>query len=159
VRGGWSTAEGASVHDGFAAPLLRPPSTPIGRLALALLGWPPLGVAVASAIGETTGCGRFSASCAEVFAPGTWIVQIAILLLLFALPRVAGWSAVGTLTALAAAVPAAVVLSAGGASRQPEASAGALAAVLGLAYVAGVAWAVTRRWWSQGGSRRVPWGR
>ena len=103
-----------SSHDGFAAPLLRTPVTPAGRLGLALLGWPPLGVAVATAIGESSGCGRFAASCAEVFSPGTWIVQVAIVLLLFALPRIAGWSAVGTLVALAAAIPTAVALSAGG---------------------------------------------
>jgi curved DNA-binding protein CbpA len=141
---------------GLAAPLLHSPTTPAGRLGLALLGWPPLGVAVSTAIGETTGCGRFSASCAEVFSPGTWIVQIAIILLLLALPRLAGWSAVGTLVSLAAAVPTAVLLSAGGASRQPEASVAVLMAVLGLAYVGGVAWAIAGRWrpWAQGG--RVP---
>jgi curved DNA-binding protein CbpA len=150
---------GGSARDGFAAPLLRPPTTPAGRLGLALLGWPPLGVAAATAVGESTGCGRFAASCAEVFSPGTWIVQIAIVLLLLALPRLAGWSAVGTLVALAAAIPTAIALSAGGGSRQPEASAGVLMAVLGLAYVAGVVWAIAHRWWPSGGSGRVPWPR
>jgi len=142
--------------DGFAAPLLRLPTTPAGRLGLALLGWPPLGVAAATAVGESTGCGRFAASCAEVFSPGTWILQIAIVLLLLALPRLAGWSAVGTLAALAAAIPTAIALSAGGGSRQPEASAGVLLAVLGLAYVVGVAWAIARRWWPAGTNGRVP---
>ncbi|HEX5824228.1 MAG TPA: DnaJ domain-containing protein [Candidatus Limnocylindrales bacterium] len=146
-------------NTGLGGPLLRLPTTPAGRLGLALLGWPPLGVAVATAIGESTGCGRFAASCAEVFSPGTWIVQVAIVLLLLALPRVAGWSAVGTLVALAAAIPAAIALSAGGGSRQPEASTGVLLAVLGLAYVAGVAWAIAGRWWPSGGSSRVPWRR
>ena len=146
----------AAARDGLAAPLLHPPTTPAGRLGLALLGWPPLGVAVATAIGESTGCGRFSASCAEVFSPGTWIVQIVIILLLLALPRLAGWSAVGTLVSLAAAVPTAVLLSAGGGSRQPEASVAVLMAVLGLAYVGGVAWAIAGLWrpWARGG--RVP---
>jgi hypothetical protein len=132
------------------------PTTPAGRLGLALLGWPPLGVAAATAVGESTGCGRFAASCAEVFSPGTWILQIAIVLLLLALPRLAGWSAVGTLAALAAAIPTAIALSAGGGSRQPEASAGVLLAVLGLAYVVGVAWAIARRWWPPGANGRVP---
>jgi len=152
---GTSRAPGPA-GDGTAAPLLHLPTTPAGRLGLALLGWPPLGVAVSTAIGESTGCGRFSASCAEVFSPGTWIVQIAIILLLLALPRLAGWSAVGTLVSLAAAVPTAVLLSAGGASRQPEASVAVLMAVLGLAYIGGVAWAIAGRWrpWAHGG--RVP---
>ena len=156
---GRNRPSGRTDHDGFAAPLLRPPTTPAGRLGLALLGWPPLGVAAATAVGESTGCGRFAASCAEVFSPGTWIVQIAIVLLLLALPRLAGWSAVGTLVALAAAIPTAIALSAGGGSRQPEASAGVLLAVLGLAYVAGVAWAIAHRWWPSDGSGRVPWPR
>jgi hypothetical protein len=142
--------------DGIAAPLLRPPTTPAGRLGLALLGWPPLGVVCSTVIGESTGCGRFSASCSEVFSPGTWIVQVAIILLLLALPRVAGWSAVGTLFALAAAVPTAVLLSAGGGSRQPDASATLLLGVLGVAYVAGVVWAIARRWWPSAVGRRVP---
>ncbi len=132
-------------------PLVRVPSTSLGRLALALLGWPPLGVAVATGIGESTGCGRFAASCGEVFSPGTWIVQIAIILLLLAIPQLAAWSAVGTLAALAAAIPTAVVLSAGGGSRQPDASAGLLLAVLGLAYLAGVAWAIVRQRWPRPG--------
>jgi hypothetical protein len=142
--------------DGSLAPLFRAPTTPTGRLGLALLGWPPLGVAVATAIGESTGCGRFSASCAEVFSPGTWIVQVAIILLLLALPRLAGWSAVGTLVALAAAVPTAVFLSASGGSNAPEASAGLLAAVLGVAYVGGVGWAIVHRWWPSARGPRVP---
>ena len=147
---------GGAGHDGLAAPLLRSPTTPSGRLGLALLGWPPLGVAVANAIGESTGCGRFAASCAEVFSPGTWIVQVAIVMLLFAAPRIAGWSAVGTLVALGAAIPTAVALSAGGGSRQPEASSGVLLGVLGLAYVAGVVWAIAHRWRPWAGRGRVP---
>ena len=126
---------------------------------LALLGWPPLGVATATLIGESTGCGRFAASCGEVFSPGTWIVQIAIVLLLLAVPRLAAWSAVGSIVALAAAIPTAVALSAGGGSRQPETSAGVLLAVLGLAYVAGVAWAIVGRGWPWARGSRVPWRR
>jgi hypothetical protein len=150
----WAGARRA--ENGNLAPLFRTPSTPAGRLGLALLGWPPLGVAAATAIGESTGCGRFSASCAEVFSPGTWIVQVAIILLLLAVPRLAGWSALGTLVALAAAVPAAVVLSASGGSNAPDVSAGLLATVLGVAYVAGVGFAIVHRWWPSGRAARVP---
>lgn len=146
-------------RDALAGPLLRAQATGTGRLVLALLGWPPLGVATATLIGESTGCGRFAASCGEVFSPGTWIVQIAIVLLLLAVPRLAAWSAVGSIVALAAAIPTAVALSAGGGSRQPETSAGVLLAVLGLAYVAGVAWAIVGRGWPWARGSRVPWRR
>jgi hypothetical protein len=61
------------------------------------------------------------------------------------LPSLAALSAVGTLAALAASIPTAVVLSASGGSREPAASAAALGAVLAVAYAAGVAFALVRR--------------
>jgi hypothetical protein len=124
-----------------------------GRVAVALVGWPPIGVALSSAAGDVTGCGRFAASCVDVFGVGTWLVQLAIIVLLIAVPSLAAISATGTLAALAAAVPAAVILSATGGARQPEASAAVLAAVLAIAYLAGVAIGTARRL----GVRRVPW--
>src|SRR5439155_228198 len=93
---------------GAVAPTLPAARSATGRIAMALLGWPPLGLAVAAAIGEETGCGRFAASCGELSSPGTWIVHAAIILLLVALPPVAAWSAHGTIAALVAGVPAAI---------------------------------------------------
>ena len=95
-----------------------------------------------TAIDESSGCGRFAASCGELSSPGTWIVQAAILILLLALPRVAAWSAHGTLAALVVGAPSAVVLSAGGGARQPETSAAVLMVVVVAAYVLGVVYAV-----------------
>jgi hypothetical protein len=126
-------------------PLLREPTSSIGRLAMAALGWPPLGIFLAVAIGESTGCGRYAASCAEVSSPGTWLVNAMVVLLLLALPRVAVWSAHGTIAALIAGVPTAVALSAGGGSNVPEASGPVLLTVLAIAYLGGVAYAVVRR--------------
>ncbi|HET9615353.1 MAG TPA: hypothetical protein VFP22_11120, partial [Candidatus Limnocylindrales bacterium] len=155
ARGG-AALEG---RDRPAAPLppraggatLPMPTTPAGRLAFALLGWPPIGLALAAAIGEETGCGRFAASCDALAGPGTWVVQAAIVVLLLAIPSVARWSAHGTLATLIAGVPVAAVLSAGGGSRQPDASAAALGVVLALAYVVGVGYAV----WMSRRSRTV----
>ena len=126
----------------FTGPLLPAARTPLGRLLTALLGWPPLGLGVAAAIGEETGCGRFAASCAELNAPGTWIVQAAIFVLLLAVAVVARWSAHGTVATLVVGVPSAIVLSAGGGSREPEASSATLAVLLLVAYVLGVGYAL-----------------
>ncbi|HET7703434.1 MAG TPA: DnaJ domain-containing protein [Candidatus Limnocylindrales bacterium] len=124
------------------APLLREPTTALGRLAMALLGWPPLGLFAASVIDQSTGCGRYAASCSEVWSPGTWILNAAILLLLLAVSRVAAWSAHGTIAAVVVGVPTAVALSAGGGSNVPEASAPVLLGTLAVAYLAGVAFAI-----------------
>lgn len=151
LRGGVrSWIEPPAPHDGFRGPLLRDPGSPTGRLALALLGWPPLGVLAASAIDSSTGCGRFAASCPEISSPGTWIVHAAIILLLLALPRLALWSAHGTIAALVIGVPAAVVLSAAGGTNVRDASAPLLLSVLAAAYLIGILYAIV------GGRRAAP---
>jgi curved DNA-binding protein CbpA len=116
-------AGAATTQPGFHGPVLPRPSTPFGRLAIALLGWPPLALFAGSAIGESTGCGRYAASCSELSSPGTWILSVAILLLLLALPVVARWSAHGTIALLVIGVPSAVILSAAGGTNVPSASA------------------------------------
>jgi hypothetical protein len=115
------------------------------RVAVALLGWPPLGVAIAWLLGELSGCGRFSAGCVETFAVGTWVAQFAVLGVLLLIPPLAAASAVGTLAMLAAAIPASILLSAVGGAREPGAAAGILAVVLAIAWLAGAAFAVGRR--------------
>jgi hypothetical protein len=120
-----------------------PPGFPT-RAALALLGWPPLGFALATLINESSGCGRFAASCVDTFDVGTWIGQLAIIGLLLALPRLASISAIGTLVMLAAAGPAAVILSATGGASEREAAATLLTVLLIAAYVVGVVIALAR---------------
>ena len=126
-------------------PILREPTTPTGRLAMALLGWPPLAVFAAAAIDQSTGCGTYAASCAEASSPGTWILQAAIILLLLALPAVATWSAHGAIAALVVGVPAAVLLSVAGGTNVREMSGPILLGVLALAYLGGVGYAVAAR--------------
>jgi hypothetical protein len=120
-----------------------PPGFPT-RAALALLGWPPLGFALATFINEANGCGRFAASCVDTFDVGTWVGQLAIIGLLLALPRLASISAIGTLAMLAAAGPAAVILSATGGASEREAAATLLTVLLIAAYVVGVVIALAR---------------
>jgi hypothetical protein len=108
---------------------------------MALLGWPPLGVFAAAAIDQSTGCGRYAASCPEISSPGTWIVHAAILLLLLALPAVAAWSAHGTIATLVIGVPSSIALSAAGGTNVRETSGPILLSVLALAYLIGVVYA------------------
>jgi Meckel syndrome type 1 protein len=143
--GAWTTGPAADEPVAATGSLLEFRSGFPFRVGLALVGWPPLGVALSTVAGEVTGCGRFSASCVELFGVGTWLAQLAIIAILLALPSVAVLSAVGTVAALAAAVPTAVILSAAGGSREPAASASVLGAVLALAYLAGVVFATVRR--------------
>jgi hypothetical protein len=67
-------------------------------------------------------------------------------------PRAAGLSAAGLLGSLALAVPAAVILSAGGGSRQPDASVAILNVLFVIGYLVGVVLATARKL----GWRRVP---
>jgi hypothetical protein len=147
----------ATVHDAGAAPddriafdigarTLEPRiSGPGGRLAAALIGWPPIGLGVALAVGELSGCSRFAATCVEPLWAGIWLAQAAIIAVLLALPLLAGIAVVGSLAVLAAAIPSAVVLSAVGGSRSPAAAGGVLLALLALAWLVGVGLAIARR--------------
>jgi hypothetical protein len=116
-----------------------------GRVALALVGWPPIGLALALAIGEVSGCGRFAATCVETFSIGGWLGQLAVIAVLLLVPALAGIAAAGSIAVLAASVPAAVVLSAAGGSRRPDAAGGLLLVLLAVAWLAGAGFAVARR--------------
>jgi hypothetical protein len=143
---------GEAPFDPLAAAGLGPNGALLGsrggfpaRIGLALVGWPPIGVAIATVAGEVTGCGRFAATCVEPFGVGTWLAQLAVIVILLMVPSIAALSAVGTLAALATSIPTAVILSASGGSREPAASATILGGVLAVAYVAGFAFALARR--------------
>jgi hypothetical protein len=117
----------------------------MARVGLALIGWPAIGLAVTTLTGELTGCGRFAASCVDPFGVGTWLAQLVIIAILLVLPSVAALSAVGSLAALAASVPTAVILSATGGSHEQAASATVLGVALVLAYATGVLVTIVRR--------------
>ncbi len=119
--------------------LLAPPTTLTGRIGLALVGWPPIGIALVVAFGELTGCARFAATCDPSFNLGTWAAQLLVIALLAAVPLLAAIAASGTLAALAAAVPAAILLSALGGGRDPASAGAWLAAVLAVAWLVGAA--------------------
>jgi len=123
-----------------------------GRFVVAFFGWAPIAAVIAWLAGELSGCGRFTATCADPAGVWTTIPLLAVYGLLVAAPSVAGISAAGLLGSLAASVPAAVILSAGGGSRQQEASTAVLTVLFFIGYVVGVLLAVARKL----GWRRVP---
>jgi len=124
-----------------------PTDDPIRRLGLALVAWPPLGLAAASAIGGMTGCTSYSADCAGADTILPWLAQAAILGLLLLLPPLARLFVGGTIAVLVALVPVTAFLLVVGAGAAPQ-SAFALGALLATAWLGGVAFAArsgTRR--------------
>lgn len=117
-----------------------PADDPIRRLGLALVAWPPLGLAAAAAIGEVTGCASYAAECggSEPLLP--WLAQAAILGLLLLLPPIARVLAGGAVAVLIALLPITVFLLAIGGGAAPQAG-GVLAVLLAAAWLIGIGWA------------------
>jgi hypothetical protein len=116
---------------------------PIRRLGVALVAWPPIGLAAAAAIGDVTGCAVYSAECGGTEPLLPWLAQAAILGLLLLLPPIARLLAGGAVGVLVALVPLTAFLVAVGGSGAPQAGF-ALTFLLFLAWVAGVGWALTQ---------------
>ena len=152
TESGWARAGDARPptqdrEDLVGAPLRwlgAPADDPVRRLGLALVAWPPLGLATAALIGDATGCATFGAMCdgAEPMLP--WLAQAVILGLLLLLPPLTRILATGTIAVLLALLPITAFLVAFGASGAPEA-APVLAVLLGVAWLVGVALALAIR--------------
>jgi curved DNA-binding protein CbpA len=130
-----------------------PTDDPIRRLGLALVAWPPLGLASAAAIGDITGCTSYSAACGGSDAILPWLAQAVILGLLLLLPPLARLFVGGTIGVLLALVPVTAFLLVVGAGGAPQ-SAFVLGALLAAAWIGGVAFAArgaTRRAAGPGG--------
>jgi hypothetical protein len=157
-RDAWGStwpADARSIREGRrrASPGLSPrdlvgtaTDDPIRRLGIALVAWPPIGLAAAALIGDVTGCASFSATCGGTEPLLPWLAQAGILGLLLLLPPIARLLAGGAIGVLVALVPITAFLVAVGGSGAPQAGF-ALSFLLGLAWLGGVAWAVaqTRR--------------
>jgi hypothetical protein len=126
---------------GFASEL----GEPTRRFLLALIAWPPIGIALATAIGSATGCIDASASCTDAGRMAPWFAQAAILGLLLALPTLAAILAAGSVTAVVASVPITALLVALGANYDPGHATVVLAVLLAAAWAIGVCIAVARR--------------
>jgi hypothetical protein len=125
-------------HAPREAPRGRSSLEPLGRLMAALVAWPPLAIASATAIGDLTGCAGYAAACTGAAPLLPWLAQAAILGALLAAPPLARILAGGTLAVLVALVPITGVLVAMGAAYDPGGGP-ALAILLVLAWLAGVA--------------------
>ena len=117
-----------------------PTDDPIRRLGLALVAWPPIGLAAAAAIGDITGCTAYSVECAGSDTLLPWLAQAAILGLLLLLPPLARVFVGGTIAVLLALVPTTAFLLVVGAGGVPQAGF-ALGLLLAAAWLGGVAWA------------------
>jgi curved DNA-binding protein CbpA len=117
-----------------------PTDDPIRRLGLALVAWPPVGLAAAAAIGDITGCTAYSAECGGSDTLLPWLAQAAILGLLLLLPPLARLFVGGTIAVLVALVPITALLIVIGAGGAPQAGF-VLALLLAGAWLVGVAWA------------------
>ncbi|MEO8463127.1 MAG: hypothetical protein ABI555_07940 [Chloroflexota bacterium] len=118
--------------------------SPNRRLILALLAWPPLGIAAASVISWVTGCAVFSASCTSIASAYPWFAQLAIIGALFLVPAAARLLVGGTIAVTLLAFPAAATLVAGGASYDPVYGPASLFSVLAVVWLVGVALALAR---------------
>ena len=129
-----------------------PSDDPIRRLGFALVAWPPIGLAVAAFIAEATGCASSTAGCTGTEPLLPWLAQALILGALLLLPGVARILAGGALGVLLTLVPFMVFLVAIGGAGLPQGGL-ALGALLGIAWLGGVAWAAMRA--RQSGPRRA----
>ncbi len=110
---------------------------PVRRFGIALVAWPPIGLAAAAAIGEVTGCSAYAATCGGTDTLLPWLAQAGTLGLLLLLPPLARLLAGGTVALLLALVPVTAFLLVVGGAGQPEAGF-ALVFLLGVAWLLGV---------------------
>lgn len=116
-----------------------------GRVVRALIGWLPIAFGIDWVVGELTGCGRFAATCDGAAEPFVLLLQGGVLALLLLFPVLASLGTTAALTLFAAAVVTALILSATGSAVDGEPRRATLGAVLLIAWLVGLAIAVTRR--------------
>jgi hypothetical protein len=117
-----------------------PADDPIRRLGIALVAWPPLGLASAALIGDLTGCSVYSAACTGPEPLLPWLAQAGILGLLLLLAPVARLFAGGSIAVFVALIPISMFLLAVGGGGEKEAGF-ALWFLLAIAWLGGIGWA------------------
>jgi len=102
-----------------------------------VVGWAPIALGIGWLSGEISGCGRFAAGCDDTAAMSAWVAQIAALVVLLLVGRLARIASFATLTTLAAAIPAALLLSATGNPDDAVAGRTVLSGLLAIAWAVG----------------------
>jgi hypothetical protein len=141
----WDAAPAAATRDDPMADALPPGPSASRRLLLALIAWPPVGLAMALLFGEVTGCGRYSAGCPDPLPLAGLLIQPGIVGVFLLLPRITNPAAIASFATGLAALGGGTALSATGGARAPGVASGLLLLILAAAYVAGLAGAVSGR--------------
>jgi hypothetical protein len=115
------------------------------RVVRAIVGWLPIALGLGWAAGELTGCGRFAATCDQSAEPVVLVLQLAALAVLLLVPVLASLATAAAISVVAVAASAALILSAAGGAADTDSRRAALGAVLLLAWLVGLAFAVARR--------------
>ena len=124
----------------------QPPSRLLSRRTLvALLAWPPIGLALAGLFGELSGCTRYAATCADSGGLAPWAIQVPVLLAFLLMPAAARIGAVGSIALVIVAIPAGLTLAVAGGNRVPGTASALLLVICAIAYVVGVAGALSGR--------------
>lgn len=120
---------------------------------MAVLGLIPPAIGLAALSDALPACGGIAGTCSDPLTGGVWLVDLLVLCLLVALPRLGWIAAVGSVAFFVVGLLATPVLIVMGGSRTSPGTAAALTVVLIAAWLGGVALALMGR--VQG----PPWGR
>jgi DnaJ domain len=115
------------------------------RLVQAVVGWLPIVLGVGWLVGESTGCGRFAATCNGGVSALMPLIAVAVLAVLLLVPRLAALAAAGAVAVIVAAVPTTLLLSATGEAADIEARNALLGVVLVVAWIVGLGIGIARR--------------
>jgi hypothetical protein len=124
---------------------------------IALLAWPPIGLAAAGLYGQATGCARYAATCTDTSGVVPWAIQVPVIIMFLLLPAAARIGALGSLAILIAAVPAGLTLAVAGGNHALGTASSLLLWVCLIAYAVGILGALTGRipiprWFESSGS-------
>jgi hypothetical protein len=124
------------------------------RLAIAVVGWPPIGYAVASLLTTAAGCSA-DAACPAPFAWLPVLAQPLVIGALFLVPPAAAAAGFASLAALAVALPVTAILSVG---TVPESRVGApiLGALAMIGYLVALVGGIASVWRPQPSDERPP---